>query len=60
MERGGAYSPFVVVANLSVCCGIVAEGVGERVTGEFGTDNVGLCAPIVLTFSKDMGFFLCW
>ena len=60
LERGYCdfRPPFVGVADLSVFCGIVAEGFGERHTAQFGTDNVGRCAPVVLTFLDDRRFLV--
>ena len=41
--------------GFTACNGIVTEGFGERLTGYFGTDIVGPCAPVVLTFLEDTG-----
>ena len=50
LDDAGAYPPFVGVACLSVCGGVVAEGFVEWRTGEVEVevevDNVGPCAPL--------------
>ena len=50
LDDAGTHRPFVGVGKLSVFCGIVVEGFGERLTGEFGADDVDPCALVVLTF----------